>query len=90
MSERRARAVLASVVFVVLLAQVLLYPRVDTLVAALGANTMLDGIPTELRAIRTAVESGGDVADAAQPSRWPGSRYRPAARGSGGGRLATS
>ena len=88
MSERRARAVLASVVFVVLLAQALLYPGVDTLVAALGANTVLDGILTELRAIRTAVESG--VADAAQPSRWPGSRYRPAARGSGRGRLATS
>ena len=42
MSERRARAVLAAVVFVVLLAQVLLYPGVDTLVAALGAETTLD------------------------------------------------
>ena len=42
MSERRARAVLAAVVFVVLLAQVLLYPGVDTLVAALGAETALD------------------------------------------------
>jgi len=41
-SERRARAVLAAVVFVVLLAQVLLYPGVDTLVAALGAETALD------------------------------------------------
>ena len=42
MSERRERTVLAGVVFVVLLAQVLLYPGVDTLVAALGAETALD------------------------------------------------
>ncbi|WP_277540529.1 MFS transporter [Haloarcula laminariae] len=42
MTERRARAVLAAVIFVVLLAQVLLYPGVDTLVAALGARTALD------------------------------------------------
>jgi MFS family permease len=41
-SERRERVVLAGVVFVVLLAQVLLYPGVDTLVAALGAETTLD------------------------------------------------
>ena len=42
MSERRERTILAGVVFVVLLAQVLLYPGVDTLVAALGATTTLD------------------------------------------------
>jgi len=41
-TERRDRIVLACVVFVVLLAQVLLYPGVDTLVAALGAETTLD------------------------------------------------
>jgi MFS family permease len=41
-SERRERTILAGVVFVVLLAQVLLYPGVDTLVAALGATTTLD------------------------------------------------
>ncbi len=34
---------LAAVVYVVLLAQVLLYPGIDTLVAALGAGTALDG-----------------------------------------------
>ena len=42
MSVRRERAVLAGVVFAVLLAQVLLYPGVDTLVRALGAETDLD------------------------------------------------
>ncbi|MBX0293637.1 MFS transporter [Haloarcula nitratireducens] len=42
MSVRRERAVLAAVVFAVLLAQVLLYPGVDTLVRALGAETDLD------------------------------------------------
>ena len=42
MSERRERVVLASVVFVVLLAQVLLYPGIDTLVVALGAGFVLD------------------------------------------------
>ncbi|WP_254273869.1 MFS transporter [Haloarcula marina] len=42
MSTRRERTLLAGVVFVVLLAQVLLYPGVDTLVRALGAETDLD------------------------------------------------
>jgi len=40
-SERRARGALAGVVFLVLLAQVLLYPGIDTLVATLGATTDL-------------------------------------------------
>jgi MFS family permease len=39
---RRERSILAGVVFAVLLAQVLLYPGVDTLVGALGAETDLD------------------------------------------------
>ncbi|WP_338740874.1 MFS transporter [Haloplanus salilacus] len=38
-SRLRSRAALATVVYAVLLAQVLLYPGVDTLVAALGAET---------------------------------------------------
>ncbi|WP_254830731.1 MFS transporter [Haloglomus salinum] len=42
MPDRRARTVLALVVFSVLLAQVLLYPGVDRLVGALGATTDLD------------------------------------------------
>jgi MFS family permease len=42
MSASRDRVLLASVVFAVLLAQVLLYPGVDRLVAALGAETRLD------------------------------------------------
>ena len=42
MSERRDRTVLAAVVFVVLLAQVLLYPGIDRLVVALGAGFILD------------------------------------------------
>jgi MFS family permease len=42
MPDRRARIVLALVVFSVLLAQVLLYPGVDRLVGALGATTDLD------------------------------------------------
>lgn len=42
MSERRDRILLAAVVFVVLLAQVLLYPGIDTLVVALGAGFVLD------------------------------------------------
>ena len=42
MSTRRSRVAFASVVFTVLFAQVLLYPGVDTLVAALGAETTLD------------------------------------------------
>ena len=42
MATARTRSILASVVFVVLLAQVLLYPGVDTLVAAYGAETRLD------------------------------------------------
>jgi len=41
-SERRDRIVLAAVVFVVLLAQVLLYPGIDTLVSSLGAGFVLD------------------------------------------------
>ncbi len=41
-TDRRSRVVLAGVVFAVLLAQVLLYPGIDTLVAALGADTALD------------------------------------------------
>ncbi|MFB6303709.1 MAG: MFS transporter [Haloferacaceae archaeon] len=42
MSADRDRVLLAAVVFAVLLAQVLLYPGVDVLVAALGATTRLD------------------------------------------------
>ena len=42
MSRTRSRVALAAVVYAVLLAQVLLYPGVDTLVAALGADTALD------------------------------------------------
>jgi len=42
MTATRDRAVLGGMVFAVLLAQVLLYPGVDTLVAALGAETALD------------------------------------------------
>jgi len=41
-SRRRDRLALAGVVFAVLLAQVLLYPGIDTLVTALGAETTLD------------------------------------------------
>jgi MFS family permease len=41
-SRTRSRAALAAVVYAVLLAQVLLYPGVDALVAALGADTALD------------------------------------------------
>jgi MFS family permease len=41
-TTRSARTALATVVFAVLLAQVLLYPGIDTLVAALGADTTLD------------------------------------------------
>jgi MFS family permease len=41
-SRTRSRAALAAVVYAVLLAQVLLYPGIDTLVAALGADTALD------------------------------------------------
>lgn len=39
---KRARFLLAAVIFAVLLAQVLLYPGIDTLVAALGATTRLN------------------------------------------------
>lgn len=42
MSVTRDRVLLAGVVFLVLLAQVLLYPGIDTLVGALGAQTDLD------------------------------------------------
>ena len=42
MSVRRDRLLLAAMVFVVLFAQVLLYPGIDTLVGALGAETDLD------------------------------------------------
>ena len=42
MTERRDRVALAAVVFAVLLAQVFLYPGIDTLVTALGAETELD------------------------------------------------
>jgi len=42
MTPRRARVVLSTIVFSVLLAQVLLYPGIDTLVRALGATTELD------------------------------------------------
>ena len=41
-SRTRSRLALAAVVYAVLLAQVLLYPGIDTLVAALGADTALD------------------------------------------------
>ena len=42
MSRTRSRVALAAVVYAVLLAQVLLYPGIDALVAALGADTALD------------------------------------------------
>jgi len=42
MTARRDRVVLAAMVFAVLFAQVLLYPGVDRLVGALGAETTLD------------------------------------------------
>ena len=42
MSRIRSRVALAAVVYAVLLAQVLLYPGIDALVAALGADTALD------------------------------------------------
>ncbi|MEF8775792.1 MAG: MFS transporter [Haloarculaceae archaeon] len=42
MSATRDRVVLAAVVFAVLLAQVLLYPGIDTLVGALGADARFD------------------------------------------------
>jgi MFS family permease len=42
MSTRRTRTLLATVIFSVLLSQVLLYPGIDTLVTALGAETELD------------------------------------------------
>jgi len=42
MSVRRDRVRLAAVIFAVLLAQVLVYPGIDTLVAALGAEAGLD------------------------------------------------
>ncbi len=42
MSVRRARLVLPAIIFSVLLAQVLLYPGIDILVRALGAETDLD------------------------------------------------
>ena len=42
MTARRDRIVLAAVVYVVLLAQVLLYPGIGSLVRALGATTELD------------------------------------------------
>ena len=41
-SERRTRIALAGVIFLVLLAQVLLYPGIDALVGALGATTDLE------------------------------------------------
>ena len=42
MSTRSARAILSAIVFTVLVAQVLLYPGIDTLVTAFGAETELD------------------------------------------------
>jgi MFS family permease len=42
MTTRRDRFALAAVVFAIMLSQVLLYPGIDTLVAALGAQTTLD------------------------------------------------
>ncbi|AZH24356.1 MFS transporter [Haloplanus aerogenes] len=42
MTRTRSRVALAAVVYAVLLAQVLLYPGIDTLVAALGAGTALN------------------------------------------------
>ncbi|WP_435067447.1 MFS transporter [Haloplanus sp. C73] len=42
MSRTRSRVALAAVVYAVLLAQVLLYPGIDTLVGRLGADTALD------------------------------------------------
>ncbi|WP_225334763.1 MFS transporter [Halomicrobium urmianum] len=43
MTERRTRFALAGIVFAVLFAQVLLYPGIDALVAALGADAALSG-----------------------------------------------
>ncbi|MFW6003736.1 MAG: MFS transporter [Halanaeroarchaeum sp.] len=42
MTSRRDRFALAAVVFAIMLSQVLLYPGIDSLVAALGAETALD------------------------------------------------
>ena len=67
-SERRERTILAGVVFAVLLAQVLLYPGVDRLVAALGASTTLDAsmwfLATEFLAFVAFAGVWGAVSDA--------------------------
>lgn len=69
MSTARSRAVLAGVVFVVLFAQVLLYPGIDLLVTALGAETQLDAsmwfLATEFAAFIAFAGVWGVASDAA-------------------------
>jgi MFS family permease len=69
MADRRARVMLALVVFSVLFAQVLLYPGVDRLVGALGATTDLDAsmwfLAAEFAAFVVFAGVWGAVSDAA-------------------------
>ncbi|WP_336002247.1 MFS transporter [Halorientalis halophila] len=69
MRIRSARFALATVVFAVLLAQVLLYPGIDTLVAALGAETALNAsmwfLATEFAAFVLFAGVWGALSDAA-------------------------
>ena len=69
MSTKRARLQLAAVIFAVLLAQVLLYPGIDTLVAALGATTRLNAsmwfLAAEFGAFIAFAGVWGAVSDAA-------------------------
>ena len=63
MSTRRIRIVLAAVVYAVLLAQVLLYPGVDRLVAALGAEVEAgEGVQLDASMWFLAAEFGAFVA----------------------------
>ncbi|MFC7166307.1 MFS transporter [Halospeciosus flavus] len=68
MSANRERVALALVVFAVLLAQVLLYPGIDVLVAALGADTRLDAsmwfLATEFAAFVLFAPVWGALSDA--------------------------
>lgn len=67
--SRRSRIALSAVVFAVLLAQVLLYPGVDRLVAALGAETRLDAstwfLAAEFAAFVVFAGPWGAISDAA-------------------------
>ena len=69
MSTKRDRLALAAIVFTVLFAQVLVYPGVDTLVAALGAATTLDAsmwfLAAEFAAFVAFAGAWGAVSDAA-------------------------